>query len=132
MNEETKNIALISTVVFSWVGISIMALYIRWIANRLAEWIKYHKKVKEFLNSFTYIICSLFIILRSLFITSIVVYFVLYFVGVVYNHIKDYKTEHQKRIEFLENNCFKIDIGYEILNDGKSTYKCPNGKEYIE
>ena len=43
-----------------------------------------------------------------------------------------YKSPHQQRLEFLESNCNQIDIGYEILNNGKSTYKCPNDKKYIE
>lgn len=45
---------------------------------------------------------------------------------------KRYVLPHKERLEFLQTNCQLIDIGYEILNDGKSTYKCPNGKEYQE
>jgi len=41
-----------------------------------------------------------------------------------------YKSPYQQRLEFLETHCQQIDIGYEVLNNGKITYKCPNGKEY--
>lgn len=44
--------------------------------------------------------------------------------------IENYKSDHQIRLEFLNNNCYLVDVGYEIFYDGKSTYKCLNGKEY--
>ena len=44
--------------------------------------------------------------------------------------MESYRSPHQQRVEFLQNKCERIDIGYEILNNNKSTYKCPNGKEY--
>ena len=44
----------------------------------------------------------------------------------------DDKKTHKARLEFLHENCVLIDLGYEILNNGKSTFKCPNGKEYKE
>jgi hypothetical protein len=41
------------------------------------------------------------------------------------------KSPRQQRLEFLQANCKHIDIEYKVLNNGKFTYKCPNGKEYI-
>lgn len=38
---------------------------------------------------------------------------------------------YYKRVDFLKNNCEEIS-GYEDLNYGKTTFKCPNGKEYME
>lgn len=46
--------------------------------------------------------------------------------------MESYRSPHQQRVEFLQSKCERIDIGYEILNSGKLTYKCPNGKEYKE
>ncbi len=38
---------------------------------------------------------------------------------------------YYKRVDFLIAHCQLI-TGYEDLNDGKTTFKCPDGKEYIE
>jgi hypothetical protein len=38
---------------------------------------------------------------------------------------------YYKRIGFLMNNCLMIP-GYEDINDGKTTFKCDDGRIYME
>lgn len=104
-----------------------------WISDNLTthikSWVKKHEKTKRIfisvVNSIkTLVKTSLYLLVFAFMITALA--------EMRTNAYKNSRSAHQKRLDFPGNNCTQIDYGYEILNHGKSTYKCPNGKEYSE
>ena len=109
------------------------AVFVYRLSNRnypwIESWFDEHEELKQHLKSIKNFLYKALIII---FLLWIVISFGIGVIDAASKYYSNFKTEHQKRLEFLEENCERIDIGYEILNNGKSTYKCPNGKEYLE
>lgn len=109
------------------------AIFIYRLSNkveiRIRNWFEEHERLK---NSIKAAKNFLYNILIKIFWIWLIASFGIAIIDAASKYYSNFKTEHQKRLEFLQENCEKIDIGYEILNNGKSSYKCPNGKEYKE
>jgi hypothetical protein len=88
---------------------------------KIGIWLDRHRKIKAFVFTVVYGLIAILGISMIIPISSD-------FVQI----LKKFKTSRQQRIEFLKEYCHKVNVGYEILNDGKSIYKCPDGKEYSE
>lgn len=121
-----------------YIGITLAALFIIFgaifiyrlsnrVEIRIRNWFDEHERLKACIKSMKKILYKILITIFWLWITISVGAAIL---DGAYKYYLNYKSPHQRRLEFLESNCWQIDIGYEILNNGKSTYKCPNGKEY--
>lgn len=119
------SMGLILVILFITVGAIFIYRFSNKIEIKIRIWFYQHEKLY---NSIKAVKNFLYNILIKFFVLIIIVS-----VGMgIIEAASNFKTEHQKRIEFLEENCELIDMGYEVLNNGKSTYKCPNGKEYKE
>ena len=117
-----KIILVIATVL---IGIFVVVWFLRKLANKVGAWFEKHEQVKASVaavGSFVFIAFSLWLLVSL----------AQNFISEAYKSITNYKTPHEQRLEFLKTNCDLVDEDYEILNNGKSTYKCPNGKEYKE
>ena len=99
------------------------------IAAWLEDWFEEHEELQNHLKSIKNFLYKALITIFGLWIAISVGIATL---EATFKYYSSFKTEHQRRIKFLEVNCYQIDQGYEILNNGKLTYKCPNGKTYKE
>lgn len=122
MNRSTEDLIVAITTIFLVFAI---VLLLRWLIKYLEKrldkpgWL--HEKWKEITSR-----------IKDWVIMIIGIWILISIAFVFVEKMETYTTAHQQRLDFLNTNCKLIDQGYEILNNGKSTYKCPNGKEYKE
>ena len=102
------------------------------LENKVRPWFKKHKKVRRGVIAGTVIVKTGAVIIKKGLITVLVGWILISLAYAGLAAIMDHKSPHQKRVGFLVENCWRIDYGYEILNDGRLSYKCPNGREYKE
>ena len=127
---EADIVKQIFVVIFAW---SVAMWIVSWTVDFLARKIKRIFKSKlekcQWIGLYALKLKKIGMIILGLFL------FGEYFSFATQEHDKfmaSYKSPHQQKLEFLEENCKQIDMEYAILNNRKSVYKCPNGKEYKE
>ena len=123
MNREAIDIVVALTTIFLVFAI---VLLLKWLINSLERrfnkigWL--HDIWEKIISITIYGLYGLIFVFVIWLLISIFFSFV--------EKIEAYKTADKQRLEFLKTNCHQVDEDYAILNDGKSFYKCPNGKEY--
>ena len=124
--------SLIGIFIAGW----ILMHLINYLVDRSSAWVEKHEKVKIGITNVKAMVISKVAILTDLLKNGLIIVFSLWILiaigGTIVETTEKNKNRLQQRQDFLETNCYRVDIGYEVLSNGKAIYKCPNGKEYKE